>query len=68
MYATYRREYEKFTHLPGESIDALFERFTVVVNNRGPMWTCSHTMIMIGLSSSCTRWIVRFEAESLRPL
>jgi hypothetical protein len=24
MYATYRREYENFTHLPGESIDALF--------------------------------------------
>jgi hypothetical protein len=33
MYATYRREYEIFTHLPGESIDALFQRFTVVVNN-----------------------------------
>jgi hypothetical protein len=33
MYATYWREYEKFTHLPGESIDALFQRFTVVVNN-----------------------------------
>jgi hypothetical protein len=33
MYVTYRREYEKFTHLPGESIDALFQRFTVVVNN-----------------------------------
>jgi hypothetical protein len=33
MYATYRREYENFTHLPGESIDALFRRFTVVVNN-----------------------------------
>jgi hypothetical protein len=38
MYATYRREYEDFTHLPGESIDAesidaLFQRFTVVVNN-----------------------------------
>jgi hypothetical protein len=31
MYATYRREYENFTHLPGESIDALFQRFTVVV-------------------------------------
>jgi hypothetical protein len=30
---TYRREYENFTHLPGESIDALFQRFTVVVNN-----------------------------------
>jgi hypothetical protein len=33
MYSTYRREYENFTHLPGESIDALFQRFTVVVNN-----------------------------------
>jgi hypothetical protein len=32
-YATYRREYENFTHLLGESIDALFQRFTVVVNN-----------------------------------
>jgi hypothetical protein len=33
MYASYQREYENFTHLPGESIDALFQRFTVVVNN-----------------------------------
>jgi hypothetical protein len=33
MYATYQREYENFAHLPGESIDALFQRFTVVVNN-----------------------------------
>jgi hypothetical protein len=33
MYATYQREYENCTHLPGESIDALFQRFTVVVNN-----------------------------------
>jgi hypothetical protein len=33
MYATYRREYENFTHLLGESIDALFQRFTMVVNN-----------------------------------
>jgi hypothetical protein len=33
MYATYQREYENFSHLPGESIDALFQRFTVVVNN-----------------------------------
>jgi hypothetical protein len=33
IYATYRREYENFTHLLGESIDALFQRFTVVVNN-----------------------------------
>jgi hypothetical protein len=34
MYATYRREYENFTHFPGESIDGLFQRFTVVVNNK----------------------------------
>jgi hypothetical protein len=33
MYATYQREYKNFTHLPGESIDALFQRFTVVVKN-----------------------------------
>jgi hypothetical protein len=33
MYATYQREYENYTHLPGESIDDLFQRFTVVVNN-----------------------------------
>jgi hypothetical protein len=33
FYATYRREYENFTHLHGESIDAMFQRFTVVVNN-----------------------------------
>jgi hypothetical protein len=33
MYATYRREYENFTHLPGESTDDLFQRFNVVVNN-----------------------------------
>jgi hypothetical protein len=32
MYATYQREYEKFTHLPIKSIDALSQRFTVVVN------------------------------------
>jgi hypothetical protein len=33
MYATYQREYENFSHLPGESIDVLFQWFTVVVNN-----------------------------------
>jgi hypothetical protein len=33
LCATYRREYKNFTHLLGESIDALFQRFTVVVNN-----------------------------------
>jgi hypothetical protein len=34
MYTTYQREYENFTHLPGESVDALFQQFTVVVNNK----------------------------------
>jgi hypothetical protein len=33
LYATYRREYKSFTHLPGESIYALFQWFTVVMNN-----------------------------------
>jgi hypothetical protein len=33
LSATFRREYENFTHLPGESIDAMFQRFTVIVNN-----------------------------------
>jgi hypothetical protein len=33
LFATFRREYENFTHLPGESIDAMFQRFTVIVNN-----------------------------------
>jgi hypothetical protein len=33
LFATYRREYENFTHLPGESIGAMFQRFTVIVKN-----------------------------------
>jgi hypothetical protein len=33
LFATYQREYENLTHLSGESIDAMFQRFTVIVNN-----------------------------------
>jgi hypothetical protein len=33
LFAIYRRKYENFTHLPGESIDSMFQRFTVIVNN-----------------------------------
>jgi hypothetical protein len=33
LFATYRREYENFTHLPGESIDAMFQHFTVIMSN-----------------------------------
>ena len=33
LFATYWREYENFTHLPSESIDSMFQQFTVIVNN-----------------------------------
>jgi hypothetical protein len=33
LFVNYQREYENFTHLPGESIVAMFQRFTVIVNN-----------------------------------
>jgi hypothetical protein len=33
LFATYQREYRNFTHVPGELIDAMFKRFTVIVNN-----------------------------------
>jgi hypothetical protein len=33
LFATYRREYENFNHLPVESIDTMFQHFTVIVNN-----------------------------------
>jgi hypothetical protein len=33
LFATYQREYENFTHLPGESINAMFQRFTMILNN-----------------------------------
>jgi hypothetical protein len=33
LFATYRREYKNFTHLPGESIEDMFQRFTLIVNN-----------------------------------
>ena len=32
LFETYRREYENFSHLPGESADALFQRFLAIVN------------------------------------
>jgi hypothetical protein len=33
LFATYRREYNNFTHLLSESIDTMFQWFTVLVNN-----------------------------------
>jgi hypothetical protein len=67
MYATYRREYENFTHLPGESINALFQRSTVVVNNiRANVDMLpydDHDMAVKLLHSlDCTVWCRKFEA------
>jgi hypothetical protein len=67
MYATYRRDYENFTHLPGESVDALFQRFTVVVNNmRANVDVLSYDdhdrAIKLLHSLDCTVWGGKFEA------
>jgi hypothetical protein len=66
MYATYRRKYENFTHLPGESIDALFQRFTVVVNNmRANMdvpYNDHNRVVKLLHSLDCTIWGGKFEA------
>jgi len=32
LFETYRREYENFSHLPGETTDTLFQRFVSIVN------------------------------------
>jgi hypothetical protein len=67
MYAIYRREQENFTHLPGESIDALFQRFTVVVNNMRanvdvlPYDDHDRTVKLLH-SLDCTVWGGKFEA------
>jgi hypothetical protein len=33
LSVSYRMQYENFTQLPGEDIDATFQRFTAIVNN-----------------------------------
>lgn len=33
LFSVYRKEFENITHLPGESIDTMFQRFTSIVNN-----------------------------------
>jgi hypothetical protein len=67
MYATYRRDYENFTHLPGESIDALFQRFTVVVNNMRANvdvlpYDDHDRAVKLLHSLDCTVWGGKFEA------
>jgi hypothetical protein len=63
MYATYRREYENFTHVPGESINALFQRFTVVVNNKR-----TNVDVLPYDDHDRVVKLVRFGVESSRPL
>jgi hypothetical protein len=58
LFATYRREYENFTHLPGESIDAMFQHFTMIVNNIRANVAVLPYDDHEGLSSSCILWIV----------
>jgi hypothetical protein len=67
MYAIYRREYENFTHLPGESIDALFQRFKVVVNNMRANvdvlpYDDHDRAVKLLHSLDCTVWGGKFEA------
>jgi hypothetical protein len=62
-----RREYENFTHLPGESIDALFQRFTVVVNNMRANvdvlpYDDHDRVVKLLHSLDCTVWGGKFEA------
>jgi hypothetical protein len=33
LFVSYRMQYENFTQLPSEDIDAMFQRFTAIVNN-----------------------------------
>jgi hypothetical protein len=33
LFVSYRMQYENFSPLPGEDIDAMFQRFTAIVNN-----------------------------------
>jgi hypothetical protein len=67
MYATYWRQYENLTHLPGESIDALFQRFTVVVNNMRAnvdvlLYDDHDRVVKLLHSLDRTVWGVKFEA------
>jgi hypothetical protein len=67
MYATYQREYKNFTHLLSESIDALFQRFMVVVNNMRAnvdvlLYGDHDRAVKLLLSLDRTVWGGKFEA------
>jgi hypothetical protein len=67
LFVTYQREYENFTRLLSESMDAMFQRFTLIVNNM------SANMVVLPYdehdrdvkllhSLDCTVWSGKFEA------
>jgi hypothetical protein len=49
LFVSYRMQYEKFTQLPGEDIDAMFQRFTAIVNNMKANVEVFPTLSMIKL-------------------
>jgi hypothetical protein len=67
LFATYQREYENFTHLPSESIDAIFQRFTVIVNNMRAnmvvlLYDDHDRAVKLLHSLDCTVWSGKVEA------
>jgi hypothetical protein len=67
LFATYQREYENFTHLPSESIYAMFQRFTMIVNNMGANVAVLPYDDMTWISSSCILWIIPCGVRRSRP-
>jgi hypothetical protein len=66
LFATYRKEYENFTHLPGESIDAMLQQFTMIVNNiRANVVVLPYDnqdrAIKLLHSLDCTKWSEKVE-------
>jgi hypothetical protein len=67
LFETYRREYENFTHLPSESIDSMFQCFTVIVDNiRAHVAVLPYDdhdrAVKLLLSLDCTVWSGKVEA------
>jgi hypothetical protein len=67
LLTTYRREYENLTHLPDESIDAMLQWFTIIVNNMranvaAPPYGGHDKSIMLLHSLDCTVWIEKVKA------
>ena len=61
LFDTYRREYENFVQLAGESVDGMFTRFQSIVNkmhaNRAnlPWWISTHLCSALMMSDRPTR-------------